>query len=128
MKEVFGAVYRFESGIRTKVTEDQAASVEFFIAEALKEKGPYLFLGNGAQKYREAILSAGREVFIAPLHCGLPRAEAVAAEALELWMQNPDHDPASAVPRYHRLSQAEQARSQREASEADASASESGSS
>lgn len=117
MKEVFGAVYRYERGVRSKIHEDQAASVEHFLSIAQQQKGPYLFVGDGALRYRDAIVTALPDAMIAPLHCSLPRAEAVASEALELWLNQDNHDPAAAAPRYHRISQAEQARAQRDAAE-----------
>lgn len=110
MKEVFGAVYRFQNGCREKIVPDQAASVDFFIETALSAPAPLVFLGDGAQRYENEIRSRAPEAMIAEVHCGLPRADAVAAEALDLWLTQTEHNPADAVPLYHRLSQAEQAK------------------
>lgn len=114
MNEVFGAVYEFHKGRRVKQTPDRVCVVEdFLVGDVARHPFP-VFLGDGALKYRDVILGHLPNAVIAPDHCGIPRAEAVAAEALESWMNGACSSAANAVPRYLRASQAEQAREARE--------------
>lgn len=104
MKEVFAAVYRFRDGEREKIRPDAVCPAEAVIAEL---EGPALFLGDGAEAYREQIQAALPEARFAPAHCSVPRAAAVAAEALALAAAGADGVADQVEPVYLRLSQAE---------------------
>lgn len=104
MSEIFGAIYSFEKGRRQKRTPDCVCKVEDLMQQI--EQPPIVF-GNGAALYAERIKAVHPEaVFLEPL-CSVPRASAVAAEAMSLLEQGVDTDPAQAVPIYLRQSQAE---------------------
>jgi tRNA threonylcarbamoyladenosine biosynthesis protein TsaB len=107
MHEVYGAVYRFREGGRERIAPDRVCPVERMI-EAIEE--PALFLGDGADLYRDRILAARPDARFAPPHCSVPRAAAVAAEAVYLLDAEVCTDPALVVPVYLRKSQPEQKR------------------
>jgi len=107
MGEVFGALYRFRGGVREKLTPDRVCRVEDLI-EGLE--GVVYFLGEGANVYRARILEVAPGALFAPGLLGVPRASAVAAEALELAGKGVCTDAARVVPVYLRKSQAEQNR------------------
>jgi tRNA threonylcarbamoyladenosine biosynthesis protein TsaB len=122
MKEVFGAVYRFASATRTKLSEDLVCPIDALLDRLLPSDGnggdgtaPAIFLGDGATLYRESILSRfPNAVFVSGV-CGVPRASAVAAEACTRIAQGVCADPALVTPVYLRESQAEQNRARRRA-------------
>lgn len=104
MGEVFGAVYRFEGGVRTKLAEDRVCPVEKLLEEL---DGSVLFVGDGAALYRERIKALIPGASFASSPCDFPRASAVALEAAFLLAQGVSTDPDSVSPVYLRKSQAE---------------------
>lgn len=112
MGEVFGALYRFEGGRRTKVSEDRAGPVEQLLesVEQLDEsvEGETTFLGDGAILYRERILARVPDAIFAAAPFSTPRASAVAMEALERVRQGGSTEAADVSPCYLRKSQAEE--------------------
>lgn len=112
MREVFGAVYRFTNGRREKLTPDRVCPVDSLLDEI---DGDAVFLGNGAELYRERILERRPGAAFAPAICSVPRASAVAAEAQALIEQGVCTDAALVSPVYLRKSQAEINRARREA-------------
>jgi len=111
MKEVFGAVYRFEAGRREKVAAERACPIEALLelpvfSAAQGNTGP-LFLGDGARLYRERILAALPSAWFAPGPSSVPRASAVAGEAFARFEAGESSDPALVTPVYLRQSQAE---------------------
>ena len=115
MHEVFGAVYQFAAGVRRKLTGDRVSPVEALLDDLGTDA---IFLGNGASLYRERILARLPAAVFAPGMCSVPRASAVAAEALDLIAQGVCTDAALVAPVYLRLSQAEINRAKREAQSA----------
>lgn len=114
MGEVFGAVYRFSGGQKTKLTDDRVCPIEDLVAGL---DGEVRLLGDGAQRYRERIeeILPGAEFVAEPW--AVPRASAVALEALALLEQGAcTTDPAAVAAVYLRKSQAEINRDLREAS------------
>ena len=105
MGEVYGAVYRFESGIRRKLAPERVGNVEDILAGI---EGKVIFLGDGAETYRSRIEAANgiNSVFLPHLR-GMPRASAVAVEAEAIFLSGENTDPASLNPLYLRKSQAE---------------------
>jgi tRNA threonylcarbamoyladenosine biosynthesis protein TsaB len=111
MKEVFAAVYRFEGGRRIKVIQDQACSIDALLDQIVALDGlsgaPLSLMGDGADLYRESILSRWPGAAIAAPAQGSPRASAVGLEALALQAAGVSTDAAGVSPVYLRKSQAE---------------------
>ncbi len=107
MQEVYGAVYRFEDGIRTKVKPDSVCAIDELL-DGLT--GKVMFLGEGVELYRHRIEEALPEAVFASGVCTYPRASTVGIEALHLLEEGASSDPASVRPVYLRKSQAEEAR------------------
>lgn len=107
MGEVFGAVYHFDSGIRTKHVDDKVCSVEELL-DGLS--GEVIVFGDGAERYRERIEKSFPDCIFAGSPCDSPRASAVAIEAYYLIEQGIDSSPAAVSPVYLRKSQAEENR------------------
>lgn len=106
MHEVFGAVYRFDNGIRTKLAPDRVCPVEAILE---KIQGPALFLGDGAVLYEPVIRGDVPGAVFAPPHCSVPRASAVAVEAFRLMEAGAPTDAGGVNPVYLRKSQPEEA-------------------
>ena len=112
MHEVFGAVYRFQDGRRQKLVADSVCPVDA-ILEQIPEPDA-IFLGNGATLYRDQILARIPGARFAPAACSVPRASAVAAEAVALLGTGISTDAAAVSPVYLRKSQPEEKKSQNE--------------
>lgn len=106
MREVFGAVYRFQDGRRRKLVADSVCCVNA-ILEQIPEPDA-IFLGNGATLYRGRILEMIPGARFAPAACSVPRASAVAAEAVALLDMGISTDAAAVSPVYLRKSQPEE--------------------
>lgn len=111
MKEVFAAVYRFEAGQRIKVVEDRACALDDLLEtvaalDGFEESG-FTLMGDGADLYRERIVSRFARATVAAPAQGAPRASAVALEALALQAAGACTDAALVSPVYLRKSQAE---------------------
>ncbi len=105
MKQVFGAVFSFESGKRLKLTPDKVCSIEDLVQGL---EGKIAFFGDGADAYSERILAKVPDAFLLGGLSSVPRASAVATEAAELLKNGVDTDPARVAPVYLRKSQAEE--------------------
>ena len=81
MGEVFGAVFRFDGGRRTRLIDARACPVEELIPAL---DGTVFFLGDGALLYRDIITARVEGAVFVPPSCGMPRASAVAREALAM--------------------------------------------
>ena len=114
MKEVFGAVYQFQRGQRTKIAEDTVGPAAVLLDQLPQEN--VVFIGNGAALYRDDILEKLPNAVFAPPLCNVPRASAVAAEAASLVDAGISTDAAAVSPVYLRKSQPEEKKSQREVS------------
>lgn len=104
MKEVYGTAYRYRQGVREKLYPDRAGKVEDFLGGL---SGPVWFLGDGAALYRKRIEASFPDALFAPGFCAVPRAAAIAAEALHLLGKGACADAAQVSPVYIRASQAE---------------------
>ncbi|HNR35521.1 MAG TPA: tRNA (adenosine(37)-N6)-threonylcarbamoyltransferase complex dimerization subunit type 1 TsaB [Candidatus Hydrogenedentes bacterium] len=110
MREVYGAVYAFDGGVRRKCSPDRVGPVEAIMADF--PDAPIL-LGDGAAMYRDRILALRpRARIVPPMHLN-PRAAAVAQEAFHLVQSGMDTDPSHVSPVYLRQSQAEENRARR---------------
>ena len=111
MKEVFAAVYRYEKGLRQTVVEACVCPPNTLIARletlpdfATSDLG---LVGDGAVLYRDIFLGQWPDATIADPGLGVPRASAVAQEALALRAAGVSEDGAQVEPVYLRKSQAE---------------------
>jgi len=104
MNEVFGAVYRFEAGRRETVKEPAVGPVTDFLDDL---PAGTLFLGDGAALYQKAILEGVPEGWFAAPHNSIPRASAVAAEAVELVLGGASTKAEHATPIYLRKPKAD---------------------
>ncbi|HOE65355.1 MAG TPA: tRNA (adenosine(37)-N6)-threonylcarbamoyltransferase complex dimerization subunit type 1 TsaB [Candidatus Hydrogenedentes bacterium] len=107
MSEVFGAVYRFRDGKRTRLSGDRVCPVESLI-EGLE--GPVLFFGDGAALYADRIRAVLPEAVFLPSAATVSRAWAVAEEASVLLAAGAGSNPDDVTPVYLRMSQAEEHR------------------
>ncbi|MBI2431688.1 MAG: tRNA (adenosine(37)-N6)-threonylcarbamoyltransferase complex dimerization subunit type 1 TsaB [Candidatus Hydrogenedentes bacterium] len=110
MHEVFAAAYLFEQGRRTKIVPDAVCPIEVFLGQPQLQGRPLVFLGDGARNYEDRIRARCPQAVFAASHCAVPRAAAVAAEALDLLEQGGPSEAALVSPIYLRQSQAEQDR------------------
>jgi tRNA threonylcarbamoyladenosine biosynthesis protein TsaB len=121
MKEVFAAVYTYSGGQRQKVVSDRVCplSALFDAAEALPDfhTKPLSLLGDGVVLYQQAITERWPGAVLASPSQGLPRASAVAIEALERYAAGAESDAGRVNPVYLRKSQAEVNRETRLASQ-----------
>lgn len=104
MREVFAAAYRREDGACAKILPDQVCSIEAFIEQL---PGPAWFLGAGATLYRERIVALMPDAQFAPPMHNVPRAAAVAEEAMRRLQDGDAAEAARVAPVYLRKSQAE---------------------
>lgn len=104
MNEVYGAIYLYERGVRTKLTGDCVCPVEDLLDN---QRNDLLFFGPGAVRYRDRIVAQMPDARFAPECCGSIRASAVAAEAFDLLDVGASTNPDTVVPIYLRKSQAE---------------------
>lgn len=75
---------------------------------------PQLVVGDGAQLCYDALTAAGIPAVLAPPNLRMQSAWGVARQALALAQAGQTLSPAQLVPVYHRLSQAERERLERE--------------
>lgn len=110
-----GQVYnaRFESvdGIPRRLTPDRAISLEE-LAEEIRGAGspPQLVLGDGWQLSRDYLSQRDIEVLLPPPHLRWQTAWGVARGALEMARAGKTVTAGELTPQYHRLSQAERER------------------
>jgi len=111
MKEVYAAVYEFEGSARRCVVDPCACAPEALMdaVESLPGFDPdgLGLLGDGASLYRDVFGARWPGAAIAPPGLGVPRASAVAREALALRAAGVSEDAALVNPVYLRKSQAE---------------------
>jgi tRNA threonylcarbamoyladenosine biosynthesis protein TsaB len=112
MGEVFGAVYQFDESQRTRLTDARACPVEELVSAL---DGTVLFLGDGAVLYRDSITERVADAVFLPPSCGVPRASAVAQEALAMLEAGLPYPAEAVAPVYLRSSQAERARDKAQA-------------
>ena len=99
----------------TPVMEDLRAIGLDVLAEELKNRGkPQILVGDGAVLCYTTCKELGLDVRLAPPHLRQQSAWGVARCALELARSGRLTDAASLVPEYHRLSQAERERLEKE--------------
>lgn len=115
--QVYNARFWAENGELTRLTEDRAISLEELLAEPRRGEQPPLLVGDGLDLCRESCLARGLSVRVAPPHLCQQSAWGVAREGLSLAEQGKLVSAGQLAPQYHRLSQAERERLEREEKE-----------
>ena len=111
MNEVFGAVFRFDNGLRRKLAEDMVCPVETLLSAVPRESDlPVFVLGDGVERFADAVARMLPEAVHMPPPLSMPRASAVAMEALALFSAGACTDPGAVSPVYLRKSQPEMMR------------------
>lgn len=108
--EVYAGLYRC-NGLPEPLREDQAIVPELLLSSL---EGPTLFLGDGARRYRDLIVShLGERAVFAPDCHHLPRPAAGALLAEAAFRKHGGIAPENLLPSYLRLSEAELSRQQK---------------
>ena len=103
--EVYAGLYKWESGICTKIVSETAINPADFLRQI---KGPIVFMGEGARIYKKLIEEVlGDAALFAPASKMIPSASAVGEIALEKFKKGIIADPVSLSPFYLRKSEAE---------------------
>lgn len=108
--EVYAGLYRCND-LPTPLVDDCAATPSTFLQRL---DGPIIFLGDGAQRYRDLIVAAlGSKALFAPSSHGIPRASHGIALAETAFLADQSNRPEQLLPNYLRLSEAELSRQQK---------------
>ena len=103
--EVYHACYRLVAGVLGRVADEKACPPKK-VLEGIGE--PCLFVGNGAELYRDLIReSMGETGIVAPAVQNIIRASTIARLAADRLQKSECHDPGSLVPLYIRKSDVE---------------------
>src|SRR5579884_905677 len=118
-QEVYWALFNTREGEPIPVHSEEATSPEAVLSSIERFDQPVLFVGEGAEKYRD-ILQEGRpeKALFAPKRLQFPSAAAVAELGLAKLKRGEVHPPEEVIPFYLRASTAElnhQAKSDRPA-------------
>ena len=113
-KQVYNARFLAHNGMLTRLTEDRAIGVEELLSEISGSGKPQILVGDGAQLCYSAFEAAGVPAIMAPPHLICQTAWGVARAALELARGDKLVSAGQMTPQYHRLSQAERERLERE--------------
>ena len=112
--QVYNAVFAAEGGQLTRLTPDRAIALEDLVAELKGTQTTQIVVGDGAQLCCNALTAAGIPARLAPPNLRTQSAWGVARLALEQARAGQLLTPNQLVPVYHRLSQAERERLERE--------------
>ena len=111
MNEVFGAVYRYVNGVRHKLTSDMVCPVETLLAAIPNGLDiPLIVMGDGAERFGETVQRIRPDAAFMPQTLSMPRASAVALEAMSMLAAGTRTDPGAVSPVYLRKSQPEMVR------------------
>lgn len=113
-KQVYNARFRAEKGVLTRLTEDRAIGVDALIDELRAAGSRPILVGDGTALCAGAFAAAGLDFTAAPPHLAYQSAWGVAREAMVLAGRGGLVSAAALTPEYHRLSQAERERLERE--------------
>lgn len=113
-KQVYNARFLARNGALERLTEDRAIGVEELVAELNGAEKPVVLVGDGARLCKAAFDAAGVSAVMAPPHLVSQTAWGVARAALELAREDKLIPAGQMTPQYHRLSQAERERLERE--------------
>ncbi|WP_301860789.1 tRNA (adenosine(37)-N6)-threonylcarbamoyltransferase complex dimerization subunit type 1 TsaB [uncultured Megasphaera sp.] len=104
---VYAAVYQWEETVLHTRSDVYVAPLTEVLAELQQEKGPVVFCGDGALKYRTSIVEASEQFRLAPPTMAIPRAGSVALAAVPRFLTGNTDDCMTLTPAYKRRSEAE---------------------
>lgn len=116
-KQVYNARFSAKDGSLERLSEDRAIGVDELLEEVRQSGKRQILVGDGARLCAAAFESAGVPFVLAPAHLAFQTAWGVARAALELADMGLLVPAGQLTPQYHRLSQAERERLEREAQE-----------
>ena len=113
-KQVYNARFRVDGEQPHRLTPDRAISLEDLIAELQGTETPQIIVGDGAKLCYDALTAAGIPAKLAPPNLRMQSAWGVARLAMEKARKGQTITANDLAPVYHRLSQAERERLERE--------------
>ncbi|MGN0986082.1 MAG: tRNA (adenosine(37)-N6)-threonylcarbamoyltransferase complex dimerization subunit type 1 TsaB [Candidatus Enterenecus sp.] len=113
-RQVYNARFTARGGVLTRLCEDRAVGLEELAEEAKKSGKTQILVGDGARLCYNAFENAGVPAVLMPPHLIYQTAWGVARAALELAKADRLVPAGQLTPQYHRLSQAERERLERE--------------
>ena len=113
-KQVYNARFRVDGEQPHRLTPDRAISLEDLIAELQGTETTQIIVGDGAKLCYDALTAAGIPAKLAPPNLRMQSAWGVARLALEKARKGQTITANDLAPVYHRLSQAERERLERE--------------
>ena len=112
--QVYNARFYSDGEKLTRLTPDRAVSLEELAAEWGGERGMTLLMGDGAKLSYDYLFQRGVRVRMAPANLRYQSAWGVARTALDQAREGKLVSAAELAPEYHRLSQAERERLERQ--------------
>jgi tRNA threonylcarbamoyladenosine biosynthesis protein TsaB len=112
--QVYNARFLAQGGTLTRLTPDRAISLADLVEELRGTTATQIVVGDGTRLCFDALAAAGIPARLAPPNLRQQTAWGVAREALRLAQEGQLTTPQDLVPVYHRLSQAERERLERE--------------
>ena len=116
-KQVYNARFLAYDGKLTRLTEDRAIGLDQLLDEVKGRGKPQILVGDGSSLCSAAFEQAGVPFAVMPPHLVCQTAWGVARAALELAHAGQLVPAGQLTPQYHRLSQAERERLEREKKE-----------
>ena len=113
-RQVYNARFTARGGVLTRLCEDRAVGLEELAEETKKSGKTQILVGDGARLCYNAFENAGVPAVLMPPHLIYQTAWGVARAALELAKADRLVPAGQLTPQYHRLSQAERERLERE--------------
>ena len=112
--QVYNARFQVNGTAPHRLTPDRAIALADLVKELEGTSVPQIVVGDGAQLCYDALTAAGIPAILAPPNLRMQSAWGVARMGLELARTGQTVSPGELVPVYHRLSQAERERLERE--------------
>lgn len=112
--QVYNARFQVNGTAPHRLTPDRAIALADLVKELEGTSVPQIVVGDGAQLCCDALTAAGIPAVLAPPNLRMQSAWGVARMGLELARTGQTVSPGELVPMYHRLSQAERERLERE--------------
>ena len=112
--QVYNARFQVNGTAPHRLTPDRAIALADLVKELEGTSVPQIVVGDGAQLCYDALTAAGIPAVLAPPNLRMQSAWGVARMGLELARTGQTVPPGELVPMYHRLSQAERERLERE--------------
>lgn len=112
--QVYNARFQVNGTAPHRLTPDRAIALADLVKELEGTSVPQIVVGDGAQLCYDALTAVGIPAVLAPPNLRMQSAWGVARMGLELARTGQTVSPGELVPIYHRLSQAERERLERE--------------